>query len=150
MLKTVLIFFAFVLTPSLASASPPTSKFDEFSFGTCESLVARLDNFSIAVNEYKTAAGLLYVYGGKVSRKGEVEMYVALIRNYLVKRRGVDTERLRILPGGYREEAGAELWIVPPGASSPDPAPYVSQKEVVFKAQAVKRSRYRCARRPWK
>lgn len=132
------------------ATSAPTSKFDEFSFGECNSLVARLDNFAIAVINYERAVGLVYVYGGKVSRRGEREMYIDTIRNYLVERRHVNPHRLLVLWGGYRESAGAEIWIVPPGAVLPDPSAQFDQRDVVFKKQSVSRNAYRCARSPWK
>ena len=47
------------------ATSAPTSKFDEFSFRECDSLVARLDNFAIAVINYEQAVGLVYVYGDR-------------------------------------------------------------------------------------
>src|SRR5687767_362703 len=104
-------------------ASGPTSKFDEFYFFDCESLIARLDNFAIAVIKYPQSVGLVYVYGGKVARKGEGQMHMDVMRNYLIERRQLDGQRLRVLWGGYREKASAEIWIVPPGAAQPDPSP---------------------------
>src|SRR5262245_9557016 len=117
--KAICLILTIFLIPARASASPPDRKFDEFSFSDCGSLTARLDNFAVQVMYHKTAEGLVYVYGGKVTRKGEIEMYVNLIRNYLVERREVDSKRLRIVQGGYRELAGAEIWIVPQGATAP-------------------------------
>lgn len=150
MFRSLSLIVCICCTYSLAATSAPNSKFDEFSFRDCESLVARLDNFAVAVTDHKQAVGLVYIYGGKVSRKGEREVYRDTIRNYLVKRRQVDSHRLRILFGGYRESAGAEIWIVPPGAASPDPSPSFDEQQVVFKKQSFGRNAYRCARGPWK
>jgi hypothetical protein len=150
MLKSLCLISCIYCTLISPAITAPTSKFDEFSFSDCESLVARLDNFAIAVSEYRQAVGLVYVYGGKVTRKGEREMYQDTIRNYLIKRRHVDSHRLRVLWGGYRESAGAEIWIVPPGAALPNPSPSFDERKVVFKKQLVGRSAYRCARTPWK
>ena len=46
-----------ILICFIAATAAPTSEFDEFSFGECESLVARLDNFAIAVINYERAVG---------------------------------------------------------------------------------------------
>src|SRR5258705_7643522 len=150
MIKSICLILCICFAFTSAATYAPTSKFDEFSFSDCASLIDRLDNFAIAVIHYEQAVGLVYVYGGQVSRKGEREMYLNTIRNYLIERRHVDSHRLRVLWGGYRESAGAEIWIVPPGAISPDPSPGFDQKKVVFKKQSVKRITYRCARHPWK
>jgi len=142
--------FCLCLAVTSSHASAPTSKFDEFYFRDCESLIARLDNFAVAVINYHQAVGLVYVYGGKVTRKGEGQMHMDVIRNYLIERRQVDGHRLRVLWGGYREKAGAEIWIVPPGAAPPDPSPTLDQKDVLVAKQSAKRNAFRCANRPWK
>jgi hypothetical protein len=150
MRQLISLIFCVCLWVTSSHASAPIRKFDEFYFRDCESLIARLDNFAVAVNDNHQAVGLVYVYGGKVTRKGDGQMHMDVIRNYLIERRQVDGRRLRVLWGGYQEKAGAEIWIAPPGAAQPDPSPTIDQKDVLFAKQWVKRNAFRCARRPWK
>ncbi len=124
-------------------------KFDEFDFRDCISLIARLDNFAVDINQDKDSTGLIRIYGGRVVKRGEVQMYVSLVTNYLVQRRGVDSHRLKVVFSGYREKAGAEIYIVPSGAVVPRPYSPVSQRDVKFTAERADDNKYKCAKGPW-
>ncbi|HKQ53867.1 MAG TPA: hypothetical protein VJT74_15945 [Pyrinomonadaceae bacterium] len=85
MSKLTRLILCICLAATSLLAAPPDRKFDEFDFRDCESLIARLDNFAVSINSYPEAIGLVYVYGGKVSRKGEVSAYSKIIRKALEK-----------------------------------------------------------------
>lgn len=150
-LRPLVLLSCFVLMA--ANTLPALSynrKFDEFMFRDCTSLIARLDSFAASINnEDKSTIGLVRVYGGRVVKRGEIQMYISLVTNYLTERRGVEASRLRVVFGGYWEEAGAEIYIVPQGAAIPRPYSLVNQKDVKFEAQRAKDSKYKCARGPW-
>lgn len=50
-------------------------------------------------------------------------------QNLLVKKHGFKEERIKIIFGGYRESTIIEMWVVPPGASLPMPAPDYAQED---------------------
>lgn len=91
---------------------------------------ARLDNFAIELQNDPTAQGYVIAYGGRVSKAGDAQKTSIRVKDYLVKKRGLDAGRVMILDGGHREESTVELWIVPSGAEPPQPMPTVDPSEV--------------------
>ena len=98
-------------------------KFDEFPNLAFDDQKARLDNLAIELANSPDATGYIIVYSGRTSRLGQADRLGARAQEYLVKTRGVDSSRIRILNGGYREEDEFELWIVPQGAQPPQGTP---------------------------
>ena len=66
------------------------------------------------------------------------------IKDYMLNRRGVSTDRIVMMNGGYREESTVELWLAPRGESAPTAAPTVSAKDVKFRKGRIKNWRGRC------
>lgn len=91
---------------------------------------ARLDNFTIELMNDPTAHGYLIVYGGRNSRPNEAQMIGNKSKTYLVTQRGIDSGRLAIVNGGYREKAMVELWLVPMNAMPPQAMPTIDPSEV--------------------
>ncbi|MFL6231489.1 MAG: hypothetical protein ACJ741_22165 [Pyrinomonadaceae bacterium] len=148
LITSVLLVLA--LAVSAPSQSPTSDPFDSFDFRDCEHLLDHLDVFAASTSDDKESAKLIYVYGGRVVRRGEAEMYIARITNYLVGRRGVDPQRLKVVFGGYRNKAGATLWVVPPQAEVPKAEPSLDAREVKFKEGKDWTREYRCAQRSWR
>ncbi|NNE98532.1 MAG: hypothetical protein HKN25_05875 [Pyrinomonadaceae bacterium] len=108
-------------------------KVDEVEKYNCEGLMARLDAFAVDI-QYDRGKGFGYVvaYEGRYTRRlynlktgkslgekaflprfGEVNVRAEYIRDYLINRRGLEKRSLMLVNGGFREEHGVELWIVP-------------------------------------
>ena len=64
----------------------------------CESEMARLDNFAVALQNEPTARGVIIFYAGKMAddrlpKRGEAEARVERIKSYLTKRRGIPADQ---------------------------------------------------------
>jgi hypothetical protein len=66
--------------------------------------------------------GYIVVYG---PLKSETRERAERVRNYLVKKRGIDGKRIQAIAGGRREKLEVELYILPPNATPPIPHPTV-------------------------
>jgi hypothetical protein len=108
----------------------PPRKFDEFPSVAFDDDKARLDNLAIELQNAPDATGYLFVYGGKSSRMGQADRLGARALDYLTKTRGLDSQRIVIVNGGYRETDYYEFWIVPQGAQPPQPSPTVQPSDV--------------------
>jgi hypothetical protein len=101
-------------TPSPEKAA---RKFDEFGDVQWSDLIARLDNFAIALQNEPTTKGFVVIYRGRrdlpafASRKGE------MIKAYMTNNRQVSKDGLVIIDGGILSSLTYELWIVPVGAT---------------------------------
>jgi len=132
-----------------AAISKPTQGFDRFGDIKCEDEMARLDNFAIQLQHESQATGVIILYGGKTFRgrlpmRGEAEARAARLKPYLVQRRGVPAESIRLINGGYAEEWYVVLWIVPPGASAPPPSPTIPIDQIRFRKGKPNPRDYRC------
>jgi hypothetical protein len=106
---------------------PRLSSYGDVSLDRERSL---LDNFSIALKDEPNRMGFIISYAGKRARLGEAKARAQRAKNYLVKERGFDSNRLTTVDGGYREAAEVELYIVPDGMCTPTPAPTIDPRDV--------------------
>ena len=151
-LGTLAIIVVLLSSTLLVKGMGPTSpirKFDEFGDIKCEDEMARLDNFAIQLQHEPQARGVIIFYGGKMFRgrlpkRGEAEARAARLKPYLVRRRGIPTNQVMVINGGYAEEWRAELWIIPPGASLPTPFTTVPVTEIRFRKGKANPRDYRC------
>lgn len=93
---------------------------------------ARLDNFAISLRNGPDTNAVIIAYGGRKSRLNEAKIAMNWAKGYLTLTRKFPAPRVTVIDGGYREDAGRELWIVPNGAAAPDPTPTVPKEEVTF------------------
>ena len=105
-------------------------EFDECNNCTFDDQKARLDNLAVELQNDPSTRGYIMAYGGRMSPLGQVEKLMTRARDYLVTQRGIDASRLVVVNGGFREADSVELWIVPSGASAPQPTPTVQAGEV--------------------
>jgi hypothetical protein len=84
---------------------------------------ARLDNLAVELQNDPSATAYIFGYGGRTSRTGEADRLIMRAKDYLVNKRGIDAARVVVVNGGLREENCVELWIVPSGATPPQPRP---------------------------
>lgn len=112
-------------TAILAPPPPPLQprKFDEFPALAFDDLKARLDNLAIGLQNEPGATATIIVYSGRRSRADQASRLIARTREYLVNMRHMDDSRLNIVNGGTRENDYFEIWLVPQGATPPQPTP---------------------------
>jgi hypothetical protein len=96
-------------------------KADEFGEVNRDDEKARLDLFAIEMQNEPGAQGYIIGYGGRNARAGEGLRRANRARDYLVTARGIEAPRIVVLDGGYAESGRTELWVVPPGATPPQP-----------------------------
>jgi hypothetical protein len=108
-------------------------KFDEFTEYNCEDMMARLDNYAIALQTEPQMRGHIVSYGGDGGFH-EARRWAFAAKKYLTGNRGVVSGRIVILYGGRRPRRALELWLLPgePGAQT------VRPKGVKFKKARLK------------
>lgn len=84
---------------------------------------AKLDNFIVELNLDPTAQGYIISYNARTSRPGDAQKAADRTKNYLIRKRGLEPNRIVTVTGGSREDTTVELWIVPAGAPLPKPTP---------------------------
>lgn len=100
-----------------------------------------LDLLSNALHDDTATTGIIFVYGAKRDRRGNVERRVTCMENYMIQRRGIPSNRIRVLQGGYRQHATIELWVVPSGLQAPKPTPTLRRDHVTLTKRG---ERYTC------
>jgi len=91
---------------------------------------ARLDNLAVALQNDPTTTTYVFAYGGRTSPVGQADRLLARARDYLVSQRAIDSSRIILINGGFREEDCVEVWIVPQGATPPTATPSVLPGDV--------------------
>jgi len=110
---------------------PPECKvFDQFPSVAFDDDKARLDNLAIALQGSPDDQAYIIVYAGRTSRTGQADALGRRTMDYLVNTRGVDSRRITMINGGYRDADFIEIWICPPGAKAPQATPTVDPADV--------------------
>ncbi len=91
---------------------------------------ARLDNLAVDMQNDPSTTAYIISYGGRTSRVGQADYLGTRARDYIVSQRGISASRITVLNGGFREEDCTELWIVPSGATPPQPRPTVQASDL--------------------
>lgn len=117
---------------SAQTRKPVASKFDEFGkIGHCN-LGARLDNFTIQIQNTPGSQANIIAYGPDGEGPATGKHILELIKDYLINSRGLRPSRVKTIYGGRNTdltEPVIELWIVPKGASSPEPQKHETHLE---------------------
>lgn len=108
--------------------APLSRKVDEFEGLTPGQEEARLDAFAKELWSDPSAQGYIIVYAGSRGSKREAEGRAGRMRSYLVRRHGLEPDRVVSLPGGKRKALAVELWVVPAGAAPPQPTPSLAPR----------------------
>lgn len=100
-----------------------TRKFDEYGGlrSSCDE-GARLDAFAIALQNNPKIKGYIIVYLGKDTLPAHSNGLLKRAEGYLVNNRGILSERVVSINGGFRETRATELWIVAEGDPAPQPS----------------------------
>lgn len=101
----------------------------------------RLDFFVDHLNGHPDAMLHVFVYGGRVVKRGEVGRRIENIRNYLTIKKGVDAKRITVKDGGYREHLTVEIYYGLIGRPEPIPTPTVDPQEVKHINRGIKSSK---------
>jgi len=110
---------------------PPECKvFDQFPSVAFDDDKARLDNLAIALQSSPDDQAYIIIYAGSTSRTGQADALGRRTMDYLVNARGVDSRRITMINGGYRDADYIEIWICPPGAKAPQATPTVDPSDV--------------------
>lgn len=113
-------------------------KIDEFGKINSEDRMARLDSFTLEMQNDPTSQGYIISYGGRQGTVGEAQKSTDSAKQYLVKQRGLDSSRIVTIDGGFREESMTELWIVPSSVTPPQATPTVDPSEVKYSKSTKK------------
>src|SRR6267142_3204507 len=108
----------------------PSKQFDVCCSCSFDDQKARLDNLAVDLQNDPSTTTYVIAYGGRSSRIGQADLLGGRASDYLVAQRGIDQSRIVVLNGGFREEDCVELWIVPTGATTPQPTPTVQPGDV--------------------
>lgn len=121
----------------------PAREFDVCCNCTFDDQKARLDNLAVELQNDPSTTAYIITYAGRGSRAGEANRLGARSLEYLAGQRGIDKSRIVVLNGGYREQNCVELWIVPRGATPPQPRPTVQAGDIkpMREAPTVRRRR---------
>lgn len=107
---------------------------DSYGDISCEHASARLDSFALALSNLPAAVGYIVVYEARGGSRLRAQRHGAFAYDRLVVRRGIDAERLKMIWGGPDDELMVRLYIVPNGATPPQPTPTVSEGEARTRA----------------
>lgn len=126
-------------TSVLAGVVP--REIDEYGDLLFDDEKARLDNLAIELQNSPQASATIIVYGGRRSPVGTAQRRGDRARDYLVTERGIDSGRITVVDGGFREDLTTELWVVPAGAQQPAAEPTVDASEVTPAPERRRRPR---------
>ena len=134
-MASALLLICLLSTPSTGlPAAQVAEKLDEFGGLQCEDEMARLDMYAIALQNAPHSLAYVVAYGGRRgTARRELSRRMARIRRYLVNRRGIEAERVRVVAGGFRQSLTIELWLVPQGQAMPQLTPTVPAREVRYR-----------------
>jgi hypothetical protein len=104
--------------------------FDEYSKVSPDDERARLDNFAVELQSNQDFKGYVIAYAGKRAKIAEAQTHAQQIKDYLVVKRKVDSDRIVVMDGGYREKPAVELYVLPSTLAAPTSSPTVPKNEV--------------------
>ena len=109
----------------------PAREFDVCSACSYDDQKARLDNLAVELQRDPSLSAYIISYGGRQSRIGSADRVGARAKDYLVEKRAIDQSRVTLINGGFREDETIQLWILPRGATAPQPTPTLQRGDVM-------------------
>lgn len=101
-----------------------------------------LDSFARHLKEEADAKLFVFVYGGRVGRRRDVGVRVKCIREYLLRRHGLDSARVVVEGGGHRERITVDIFLRREGQPEPKPSPTIDPRDV--KVTKRGRGQFKC------
>jgi hypothetical protein len=139
---TSLVCIAFVAFIVSSASTSPRKLVETRSYDHgWEANTGALDLLSNALQHEPNSTGYIFIYGARRGYRSDVVRRMECMKNYMLQRRGIPADSLRVINGGYREHAMVELWVAPQGSLAPVPRPTVRPKNVRFKRGGT---RYTC------
>jgi hypothetical protein len=106
------------ITTTITLPPPPSCPFDQYGDIKVEDEQARLDVFVIQIFNSAESRGLILMYAGKETFKGEAAYRLQRAKSYLSDFRGLDPSRIIAVDCGFTREPRAILYVVPEGVTS--------------------------------
>jgi len=110
-LSTILLFAC----TGIAAQDQNRGKIDQFGTINAEGAMARLDQFALELQSHPESRGII-VASNTISHSPPRGTFLRLAhgyRNYLVKLRGIEAERISVVEGERKPETRFELWTLP-------------------------------------
>jgi len=110
-LSTILLFAC----TGIAAQDQSRGKIDQFGSVNAEDAMARLDRFAVELQSHPESRGII-VASNTISHSAPRGTFLRLAhgyRNYLVKLRGVEADRISVVEGERKPETRFELWTLP-------------------------------------
>ena len=108
--KTESCSVSYILDPAM------TRKFDEYGEVNWISEETHLADFGTQLQLEPDTQGYIIVYGPR-----RVKQHLARSQKFIVEKSGIDPQRITQINGGYRKRMTVQLWVVPVGATPPQP-----------------------------
>lgn len=103
--------------------------FDRTESFNYSELSARTDNLMLTLNNDPTLRAYIICYSARTGPSAGINYGLTGIRRSILFRK-YPTERIILINAGSRDLARVEMWLLPPGAEPPQPAPTVDQRFV--------------------
>ncbi|HEX7294654.1 MAG TPA: hypothetical protein VF251_02800, partial [Pyrinomonadaceae bacterium] len=132
---------AFTNVPAIEKRTIVAREFDTCWNCSQDDQKARLDNLAIELHNDPTTSTYIFAYAGPTSEIGRANRLLTKAQNYLVSQRGIDGSRIVLVNGGFRQDDAVEVWIVPRGATPPQPSPTLQPSDVRPAKPAPRRRR---------
>src|SRR2546425_5503537 len=162
-MKSLLLLVSFALALTFSPALVAQSHSDQFagfvvSFASTSSRklietrsydrgweadMGALDLLAKALQDEPNSTGYIFIYGARRGYRNDVVRRMECMKNYMLQRRGIPADNLRVIDGGHRKQTMIELWIAPNCSLAPVPPPPGRPKNVPFKTGGTKEHRKR-------
>ena len=110
---------------------------DSFGVVNLEDEWAKLDNIAQTYRGFFVKGSQLFiiVYGGKTNKKGELKERTDRLVNYLTTNRMVETKKISVIMGGFREKFEFEIWVSRSEKIFPPLSPTINVESIKFKGK---------------
>jgi hypothetical protein len=113
-----------------SSSETNSEKLDEYGNLPSDDEAAHLDLFADKLFRHPRLRGQIVAYSDPRMARGSYLRRIHGIAKYLTYARGIETNRISVIDGGYKEQFSTELWLIPEGANPPTPIPKLPQPSV--------------------
>ncbi len=109
-------------SPVIDHSTQRSIHFDAFEFRSVdENVLARLDNYVIAVSERNVWRGYVMLYRAKLASAKTSLRHRRAIANHIYGKRGFSAKQIVIVDGGYRDQLTIELFMMSQDLAPPEP-----------------------------